>query len=95
MPFAAPVYTPAAIYRIREPVIALSYEPGGHIVQVVPAGAFVTVGSAAVEDGRLADVSWGDKVGVTLTQDLRARADPVGDSQSGSPPPRQPQDSPT
>jgi hypothetical protein len=48
-------------YRIKHPTIALFHEDGRHIARTVPAGALITVDSAAFDGNRLVDVTWDEK----------------------------------
>lgn len=77
MPLGLCVEMPAFAYQIKQPIIALCFEQVGHILELVPAGAFVTVDSTDFEGDRLVDVSWDGKKVMMLTQDLRSRADRV------------------
>jgi hypothetical protein len=68
---------PIVRYRITHPTIALFHEDGRHIAHTVPAGAFITVDSAAFDDKRLVDVTWDDKKVMMFTQDVQSRAERV------------------
>jgi hypothetical protein len=68
---------PIGRYHIKHPTIALFHEDGRHIAHTVPAGAFITVDSAAFDGDRLVDVTWDSKKVMMFTQDLRSRAEQV------------------
>ncbi len=68
---------PLGQYRITNPTIALFEEEGRHVARTVPAGALITVDSAAFDGNKLVDVTWNDKKVMMFTQDLRSRALPV------------------
>ena len=64
-------------YRIKHPTIALFHEDGRHIAHTVPAGAFITVDSAAFNGNRLVDVTWDNKKVLMFARDVRSRAERV------------------
>jgi hypothetical protein len=67
-------------YRMKHPTIALFYEDGRHIAHTVPAGALITVDSAAFNGNRLVDVTWNDKKVMMFAQDVRSRAERVAEA---------------
>ena len=73
-------------YHVRSPTVALFFKDDGLLgVQMVSAGAVVTVNGSGLEDDQLIDVVWDGRKVMMFTRDLQSRAELDRDSQSPVP----------
>jgi hypothetical protein len=63
----------SGVYRIKTPTVALFEENGGQVARTVPAGAVISIDSAAFDGEKLVNVTWDGKSAMMFAQDLRAR----------------------
>jgi hypothetical protein len=68
---------PVVRYRIVDPTMVLFFEDERHVAFTVPAGAIVTVESAAFNGNKLVDVMCDGKNVRMFAHDLRSRAEPI------------------
>jgi hypothetical protein len=70
---------PAGRYRITNPTIGVFLENGRHVAHMVPGGAEITIDSEDFAGDRLVEVTWDGRKVMMFAQDLRSRAEAVGD----------------
>lgn len=68
---------PLEKYRIDSPTIALFLEEGRHVAHMVPKGSTITIEGKTFNGDKLVEVTWGEKVVMMFTQDLRSRGNKI------------------
>jgi hypothetical protein len=60
-------------YVIFSPTIALFLEDGRHVAHLVPEGATISIDGKTLNENKLIEVTWAEKIVMMFTQDLRTR----------------------